>query len=322
LGSQQSKGLDAVQQGSGTRDWLRLPKILSLIFICQWSDNPAQSFCLALTHNPMKKTKTTIKYLTLALLSAGLYSCGGGPAVVDNISVPLEDTTATEVVETVPEVSAAVDHSGWDALLQKHVSAEGNVNYEAMQADFADVDMYLALLGAGIPDATWSREDAMCYWINAYNAYTVKLILDNYPLESITNLDGGEVWKREWIDIAGTTYSLNAIENDILRPTYNDARVHFAINCASYSCPRLWNKAFTPENLEAQLEVLAKEFVNDAKRNTLSADAPEISSIFTWYEADFIADGTVIDFLNKYAEIPVNADATIGYMEYDWNLNQ
>lgn len=273
--------------------------------------------------NLMNNMKTTISLFTLAVLTITMFSCGGGVEVIDETAQQAPDTTTIET-PAEPETIAApsIDHSGWDALLQKHVSEQGNVNYEAMKADVAELDAYIALLEPSIPDDTWSKEEAMCYWINAYNAFTVKLIIDNYPLASIMDLDGGDVWKREWITLGGQTYGLNNIENDILRPTYNDARVHFAINCASYSCPKLWNHAFTPENLESQLEVLAKGFVNDPTRNTLSADAPQISSIFTWYEADFVTEGTVIDFLNKYAETPINADASIGYMEYNWNLNK
>lgn len=267
----------------------------------------------------------TFKISAIALFAGTLVACGGGAEETSTTApadtVPAEDTTAV-VDEPVANDVAAIDHSSWDALLQKHVSAEGNVNYEAFMEEMDAVVAYTDMLKANAPSDEWSREEQMCYWINAYNAFTVQLILENYPIESIMDIDGGKPWDREWIAIGDKTYSLNNLENDILRPTYQDARVHFAINCASYSCPMLWNQAFTPENLEGQLEVLAKGFVNDPKRNAITADAPQISSIFDWYKDDFITDGTVIDFLNKYADTQVNSDATIGYMEYNWSLNK
>ena len=159
----------------------------------------------------------------------------------------------------------------------------------------------------------------MAFWINAYNAFTVKLIVDNYPVASITKLDGGKPWDRKWIKIGDKTYSLNNIENDILRPQFKDARIHFAVNCAAQSCPPLLNKAWTADNLESNFEKQAKAFVNNPKFNTISAKNVKVSKIFDWYKADF---GNLIDFLNKYASTNINGNAKVEYVEYDWALNE
>lgn len=271
--------------------------------------------------------KKTLFISVLALSGMTFVACGGGSDAPANQDEPVEDSTAqSEPVETPEEPvetnAAMVDHSGWDALLQQYVSDEGNVNYEGIQQEAEAFETYLALLSANHPQESWSREEQMVFWINAYNAFTVKLINENYPLESIMSIDGGKAWDRQFINIGDKTYSLNAIEHDILRPQFKDARVHFAVNCASFSCPKIWNHAFTAENVETALEELSVGFVNDPARNTLSAESVQISSLFDWYKDDFTTDGTVIDFINKYAASPVNADATIGYMEYNWNLNK
>jgi len=159
----------------------------------------------------------------------------------------------------------------------------------------------------------------MSYWINAYNAFTVKLIVDNYPLKSITKLENGKPWDKKWIKLGGKTYSLNNIENDILRPTYKDARIHFAVNCAAKSCPPLLNKAWTSRNLESNFERQAKAFINNNTYNKIGGNEIEISKIFEWYAVDF---GNIVKYVNKYASTKADAKAKVKYMEYNWDLNE
>ena len=151
------------------------------------------------------------------------------------------------------------------------------------------------------------------------SAFTVKLIVDNYPLESITKLHGGKPWDHKWIKLGDKTYTLNNIENDILRPQYKDARVHFAVNCAAKSCPPLLNRAWNKRNVSSYYEKQAKAFVNNSNYNKISADKVEISKIFEWYAADF---GDLITYLNKYSKTKINPGAKISYIEYDWKLNE
>ena len=137
--------------------------------------------------------------------------------------------------------------------MRSYVDYSGNVNYKQFKQNEEKLDEYLNSLASAIPNADWSREASMAYWINAYNAFTIKRILNDYPLKSIQDLDGGDPWKVKWIELDGKSFSLNNIEHDILRPNYGDARIHFAVNCAAASCPPLPNRAFTADNLDKQL---------------------------------------------------------------------
>lgn len=219
-----------------------------------------------------------------------------------------------------------ITHESWTALLQKHVSSSGCVNYEGFKKDKAKLYAYCELLSKHHPADSWSKDQKYAYWINAYNAYTIKLIVDNYPVKSIKDLGGtltNKVWDKKYIELGGKTYSLTDIEHNILRPKFKDARVHAAINCASISCPNLYNKAFEAKGLDATLDKVFKKWVNDKSKNTITADKLEISKIFKWFEEDFTRNGqTVIGYINKYSDVKVKADASISYKSYNWNLNK
>ncbi|MEM6966985.1 MAG: DUF547 domain-containing protein [Bacteroidota bacterium] len=210
-------------------------------------------------------------------------------------------------------------HDGFDALLKKYVSSTGKVNYSGFKNDEAKLDTYLTKLESTPIGSNWGSNQKMAYWINAYNAYTIKLILKNYPVSSITKLHGGKPWDVKWIELNGKTLSLNNIENDILRPQYKDARIHFAVNCAAKSCPPLLNKAWTAANLNANFEKQAKAFINNPQFNTIAKDKIEVSKIFEWYAEDF---DNLINYLNKYSTTQISSGAKIGYKEYDWALNK
>ncbi len=231
--------------------------------------------------------------------------------------------SAPKVVEEAPPAPVAVaktapDHSGWDAFLQNNVSSTGQVNYRSIKANTAPLNDYLAELAQYPPQSSWDRNTTMAYWINAYNAYTIKLIINNYPVSSIKDIDGGNPWGTKWIKIGGQTYSLNQIENDILRARYGDARIHFAVNCAAASCPPLHNSAFTAENLNGTLQRLTRKFVNNKDYNTITAKRIELSKIFDWYGSDF---GSVVDYINGYTDTALSSDTVVAFKEYDWKLN-
>lgn len=227
----------------------------------------------------------------------------------------------------VRPVMPPVSHDLWDALLKKHVRADGMADYKGFVKDSVRLSQYLDLLASAHPQASWSRAEQMAYWINAYNAFTVKLIVDYYPVQSIKDIKKGipfvnTVWDIKFINIQGKTYDLNNIEHNILRPQFKDARIHAAINCASISCPRLHNEAFTAAKLEKQLEAVTRSFINDPVRNRVSADKGELSAIFNWFSGDFKRDaGSVRNFVNKYAKIKLSESAKITYLDYDWGLN-
>jgi hypothetical protein len=236
------------------------------------------------------------------------------------VAAPIQEKTETPEPPKEEKPKMVVpNHAAWNTLLQKNVSASGKVNYKGFKAQKAALQSYLDDLSANPPASDWGRKETMAYWINAYNAYTVKLIIDNYPLSSITNLEGGKPWDKKWIKLGSKTYSLNNIENDILRPKYKDARIHFAVNCAAQSCPPILNKAWTAANLNGNFDKQAKAFINNPKFNKISADAIEISKIFEWYAGDF---DDIITYLNKYSTTKINPGAKVSYMEYDWALNE
>lgn len=257
--------------------------------------------------------------------SAGLKTPPSSPtptAETPATAVPKTEVSAptTPVVEEVPVATlAAPSHSSWNTLLTQFVTSSGKVNYKGLKAKQKELEAYLKLLADNPVQTSWSRNEKMAYWINAYNAFTVKLILDNYPLSSITDLSGGKVWDKKWIQLGGKTYSLNNIEHDILRPQYKDARIHFAVNCAAMSCPPLLNRAWTASNLNTNLDRQAKRFINNSQYNQVSADKVVISKIFEWYAVDF---GDIVTYLKKYSTTSINAKAQVSYKNYNWALNQ
>lgn len=209
-------------------------------------------------------------------------------------------------------------------LLQKHVTKDGIVDYKSFKIDEPKLDVYISYLEKTAPDNTWSENKQKAFWINAYNAYTIKIILENYPLKSIMNInkEGKTAWKIPFAKVGGKTYTLDYIEHEILRKTLFDPRIHVGVNCASGSCPKLGNMAFTEDTIDSTLEKLMKEFINDSTRNKISNNKVQISSIFDWFKEDFIKNGTVIDYLNTYSDTEINSNAKIEYLKYDWSLNR
>jgi hypothetical protein len=230
--------------------------------------------------------------------------------VIDNTPV----TTEKPIVQVVKK--ADFDHSTWNDLLKKHVSSTGKVDYKGFKRDIDILDTYMRSLNEGAPAETASKEERLSYWINAYNAVTVRLIVNNYPISSITKLDAGKPWDVKRYSNGGKKMSLNDIENNILRPM-GDARIHFALNCAAKSCPPLLNEAFTADNVNKLLEQRTRQFVNSS-RTVIEKDAVKVSKVFDWYGKDF---GNVVDFVNKYAKVKAAKTAKVTFADYDWSLN-
>ncbi|WP_411274174.1 DUF547 domain-containing protein [Daejeonella sp.] len=216
-------------------------------------------------------------------------------------------------------------HTQWDKLLKKHVSAAGMVNYKGFQADKSEFNAYLKSLSDSAPQKSWSENDQKAFWINAYNAFTISLILQHYPVKSIKDIGGkiykiNTAWDIKFIPIGREKYDLNNIEHKILRK-YNDPRIHFAIVCASMSCAKLRREAYTGSKLEAQLVDQGKDFLNDKSKNNIRADKAELSKYFTWYGGDFTKNGNLVDFINGYSQTKINSSTKITYVDYNWNLN-
>ena len=221
----------------------------------------------------------------------------------------------------------APSHQQWDKLLRKHVNKTGLVNYKGFKNDKAELDSYLKLLSISAPQKSWSKDDQKAYWINAYNAFTVALILKHYPVKSIKDIAGSiykinTPWDIKFITIGGQKYDLNNIEHKILRNQFDDPRIHFALVCASISCPRLRDEAFTGSGINAQLEDAGKEFLNDKSKNNIRADKADLSKYFSWYKGDFIKNGSLVDYVNKYSSTKITSKTKIGSLDYNWGLNE
>lgn len=221
-------------------------------------------------------------------------------------------------------VAIQAQTSIFDSLLQKNVDKTGRVDYQSLKNNETLLDNYLAYIQNNEPTKDWSSNKKKAFWINTYNAYTIKIILNNYPLKSIRDIkiDGKTAWKIPFVKVGQKRYTLDQIEHEILRKKFNDPRIHVGINCASVSCPRLWNFAFTEDNIASSLDNLMKEFINDTTRNKISKKNVALSEIFNWFSKDFIKNGTIISYFNTYAAIKISEKASIKYLTYDWSLNK
>jgi len=238
---------------------------------------------------------------------------------IDDTIIEDEDNSV-EIEDVLEENPEAFDHSTWDGLLQKHVSDYGEVNYKGFKQDVNELNGYLNSLSDNAPANSWSEEETLAYWMNVYNAFTVKLILQNYPLKSIKDIDGP--WDHRFIRIGSKWYTLNDVEHRIIRKM-NEPRIHFALVCAAVSCPRLYNKAFTAKNLEEDLSLLTRGFLNDTSKNIISENSVQLSKIFKWYGGDFRKNGnTLIGFLSEYTGIDISPNAQKSFMNYNWELNE
>ena len=229
----------------------------------------------------------------------------------------ISDNGITETTETI--YTEAFNHSILNNLLQKFVSANGNVNYKGLKGDHKTLQSYIELLKTNQPKDDWTKNDKLAYWINAYNALTIDLILRNYPTKSIKDIK--DPWDQRLWKLGDTWQNLNDIEHKILR-SMDEPRIHFAIVCASISCPKLQNTAFTASKLEDQLTNATKEFLADTTKNELSEEQIKISRIFKWFKKDFETNGSLIDFLNQYSDVKISNSAKKSFKDYDWNLNE
>jgi hypothetical protein len=221
----------------------------------------------------------------------------------------------------------AVDNSLYATLLKKHVK-NGVVDYRGFKAEEALLDQYLKVL-ENVDTKSLTRNEQFAFYVNAYNAWTIKLILSGYPgIKSIKDLGSlfKSPWKKKIAKIDGDVITLNDIEHQILRPRFKDPRVHFAINCASKSCPPLISEPYDGDNLDSHLDRSVKAFLSDRKNNYLEGNTFYVSKIFQWFSEDFNKD--IIGFFMKYAdenlkkELKAKAgDITISYLYYDWSLN-
>jgi hypothetical protein len=265
----------------------------------------------------MKQFKLLVALATITLLfqNCNHFSAAGLSSHGQPIKEVQGKLTASPTISSV-----TLDHSTWDALLKKHVDGNGIVDYKGFEKDRATLTAYLQLLSAQEPTDGWSVQELLAYYINVYNAFTIHAILDHYPVKSIKDISG--VWTKGSVPIGDNNLSLAGVENGVLRKM-NEPRIHFAINCASLSCPKLLNEAYTAAKIDEQLERATREFIN-GDNNDLSKSNPTLSSIFDWYAKDFKVKGKedLIGYINIYSTIEIDEKAELHYKAYNWDLNE
>ncbi len=232
--------------------------------------------------------------------------------------------------------TARIDHADWRRFLLAYVEADADgvnrVPYGAVSdSDRRALDGYVDGLTA-LPIAAHNREEQFAYWINLYNAVTLQVVLDHYPVKSIMDISISPgffsfgPWGKKLITIDGEDLSLDDIEHRILRPIWRDPRIHYAVNCASIGCPNLLRAPFTGANVDALLTIAAKDYINNPRGAEVRGGALHVSSIYDWYAEDFgDSDAAIIEHLRTYARPPLAAalkaiDAIAGD-DYDWSLN-
>lgn len=233
----------------------------------------------------------------------------------------------------------AIDHRLFSHILGEHVRA-GKVNYAALKTD-SRFDRYLQQLAATDPEKLPNENARLAFWLNAYNAYTLKLIIDRQPANSIKEIGTGGLvlgsvlkttaWDIRFAEVDGKKLTLNEIEHEIIRRRFKDARAHFALVCAAGSCPELGTEAFEGDKLDAQLDGQAELFLRDSTRNRfdLKTKTAQLSSIFSWYQGDFGADKLAAlrkaaSYAAPEVRAAIEADAAawkVEYLSYDWSLN-
>jgi uncharacterized membrane protein YdjX (TVP38/TMEM64 family) len=248
-------------------------------------------------------------------IDAAISGLFGPPAVV-----------MTEAYAAAPDDGPSFDHSGLDRLLKKHVDADGWVDYDALRGDVGALDGYLRSLATAPLDAL-GRDERLALLINAYNAFTLKLILDNLPVQSITKLD--RPWKGPTWKLGANRWTLDQIEHQQIRPKFKEPRIHFALVCAAAGCPPLRPEAYTAERLEAQLEAQTRYVHEHATwaRYDAASNTVHLTRLYDWYGGDFEqAAGSVLEYVARYVpavrtRLDAGSRPKVRWLPYDWDLN-
>ncbi|MEM7006066.1 MAG: DUF547 domain-containing protein [Pseudomonadota bacterium] len=268
---------------------------------------------------------TAASTLVLALVVA---ACGGAQ------EAELTSAAKAEIAETAVEIASSEDvNAVYGEFLETYITETDGINFiaygEVSEEDHQSLKAYIAALESqgveGLPD-----EEAMAYWFNLYNAATIDVILDNYPLSSIRSLGplNSGPWDRKVLNVSGVgEMSLNDVEHGTLRATWEEPRIHYAVNCASFGCPNLMDRPWEAETLEEDLEAAAIAYVNHPRGVRVEDGKVTASKIYNWYKEDFGGDQTgILEHARQYAEgdlATALADATrIDSFEYDWDLNE
>ncbi len=247
---------------------------------------------------------------------------------------PASDNLAEHFSHSADSHGVTVDHSAWDRLVGEYIRESDGLNLfaynDVSEADRAQLNGYIEFLQT-VAVTALHPDEQYAYWINLYNAVTINVILDHYPIESIRDISFSLLtkgpWKEPLVTVDGVSLSLDDIEHEILRPVFADSRIHYAVNCASIGCPNLQNRAFTSDNLQQLLDLAAKQYINHPRAVRIHNDELIVSSIYKWYAEDFGDDESeIIEHILKFAT-PDLTDQLKGRdefddYEYDWMLNE
>jgi hypothetical protein len=224
---------------------------------------------------------------------------------------------ATFVALCAPSLRAAdATDAEYAVLLKKYVSPEG-VRYRAWKQNPAD----LAALDRVVIGIAQSKRSDLAFYLNAYNAWILHEALEKYPTKSVKDTLF-TFFLTDRIVVAGEKMSFNKLEKDVIRARFKEPRIHFALNCASRSCPPLAPEPFAAKGLDAQLDGLARDFVNSERGVRQMDNAVELSKIFDWYKEDFGGAKGTLAFINKHRTMPIPSAAKVTYQDYNWNLNE
>jgi hypothetical protein len=257
---------------------------------------------------------------------AAAIAAAAGSILLGCQSKPAPVSVGSELVEAA--TAKTFDHSSFDAILRAHVK-NGMVDYQALKSQHAQpLEDYIKALGSADPSAFAGRDDELAFWLNAYNAFVIKGVLERYAgLKSV--MDVSDFFKQKRWKAAGKLRSLDEIENEIIRPRSKDPRIHFILVCAAQSCPPLQDSAMDPARLESQMDKATREAVNNTRYVHLDARSKtlRLTRIMSWYKTDFVEkDGSLEAFLIRYLEEPAKSHLKAGgyrveFMDYDWRLN-
>lgn len=233
-----------------------------------------------------------------------------------------------------PKGNGSVDHSAFDALLSRYVikQADGStrVNYRGLKAARPQLQAYLAQM-QGISVRSLSRNAAKAYWINLYNAKTLDVILDHYPVKSIRDIKLGGLfasgpWKKELVTVGGKALSLDDIEHEIARASWKDPRLHYGFNCASIGCPDLRQEAYRGKSIDQQLDQAARAFINHPRAIKAGKTGLTVSTLYKWYKSDFGSTSQLQAHWRQYAnpslQTRLQKNSKINGYRYDWSLNE
>ena len=273
-----------------------------------------------------------LRTLVVASLAISLSAC----ASVERLALPKPTLLSENFAFQTPVQTEKVNYATYDQFLTKYWSKDANgiarVDYKAVGAtDQANLVSFIDQLQQ-IDPGKLERDDQLAYWINLYNAQTIRVVLDNYPVGSIREIKDGPLsigpWNRKDVVVNGTALSLNDIEHRIIRPTFNEPRIHYALNCAAASCPNLAPQAWRGAGLDAALEAAELSYLTDDRGISISKDGRVTASkIYIWFREDFGANEKEVlaRLISKSPDAKaaaLQARGRIDRYEYDWSLNE